>query len=202
MIDESSAYPKQQIDAINKKLKDAPKEAFLATIVEIDESEMVEFSMEPEDQSAMKFDWTPPAETAVVDSVVEEVALVEKPEPIVEEVLPEPEPESVVEEVVEAVIPEPEPVEEVVPEPEPEPIVEEVVPEPDPVVEEIAEAPVEEEKIVFRNILFDFDRSFLREESKVELNKISDYMSRKQSVNLRIDGHADWIGTPEQHDPF
>lgn len=200
VIDESSAYPTQQINAIDKKLKDAPKEAFLATIAEVDESEMVEFSFEPEDASNMKFDWAPPTDTAQEDSTetIEEVAMVEQPEP--EEVIETtPEPEPVVEEVaveepaepvIEEVIPEPEPVvEEIVEAPEPEPVVEKVVPEPTPIVEE--------EKIVFRNILFDFDRSFLREESKVELNKISYYMSRKQSVDLRIDGHADWIGTTE-----
>jgi outer membrane protein OmpA-like peptidoglycan-associated protein len=58
-------------------------------------------------------------------------------------------------------------------------------------------APGEEETIVFRNILFDFDRSFLRDESVKELNKVSNYMSVKNEVELRIDGHADWIGSEE-----
>ena len=102
--------------------------------------------------------------------------------------------EEVIEEVVEPIVVE-EPVVE-------EPVIQEMVVEETieekPEVEEIAQpsTPIEEEKIVFRNILFDFDRSFLREESKVELNKISDYMDKKNSVELRIDGHADWIGTP------
>ncbi|MEQ9186781.1 MAG: OmpA family protein [Cryomorphaceae bacterium] len=58
-------------------------------------------------------------------------------------------------------------------------------------------APHGEETIVFRNILFDFDRSFLREESIQELNKVSNYLSNKNEVELRIDGHADFLGTEE-----
>lgn len=53
------------------------------------------------------------------------------------------------------------------------------------------------ETIVFRNILFDFDKSFLRPASKDELNKIQAYMAGKPMVELQIDGHADWIGTVE-----
>lgn len=58
--------------------------------------------------------------------------------------------------------------------------------------------PTEEaETIVFRNILFDFDKSFLRQESISELNKINKYMASRGNTELRIDGHADWIGTTE-----
>jgi OOP family OmpA-OmpF porin len=53
------------------------------------------------------------------------------------------------------------------------------------------------ETIVFRNILFDFDKSFLRQESISELNKINKYMASRVNTELRIDGHADWIGTTE-----
>jgi len=55
----------------------------------------------------------------------------------------------------------------------------------------------EEETIVFRNILFDFDKSDLRKESIAELNKVSTYMNDKSQVEVQIDGHADWIGTVE-----
>ena len=55
----------------------------------------------------------------------------------------------------------------------------------------------EKETIVFRNILFDFDKSELRKESISELNKVSAYMSKQSAVEVQIDGHADWIGTIE-----
>jgi outer membrane protein OmpA-like peptidoglycan-associated protein len=222
VIDESSAYPQQQISAIDKKLKDAPVEAFLATIAEVDESEMVSFSWDPEDSGAMKLDWEMPAmNTSVTDEPVaepiketasitpppvaevepiEEVStpvVVEEPAVIAEEPMPEP---KAAEEVVVAAAP-------IEPVSTPEPT---AIPEPEveiPTASETALAKQEkmksttvegtEETIVFRNILFDFDRSNLREESKNELNKISDYMSRKQAIDLRIDGHADWIGSVE-----
>ncbi len=55
----------------------------------------------------------------------------------------------------------------------------------------------EDETIVFRNILFDFDKADLRKESVSELKKVADYMEKKGDVEVQIDGHADWIGTVE-----
>ena len=57
------------------------------------------------------------------------------------------------------------------------------------------EEEVQEETIVFRNILFDFDKSNLRKESINELNKVSSYMNKTAGVEVQIDGHADWVGT-------
>jgi len=37
----------------------------------------------------------------------------------------------------------------------------------------------------------------LREASISELNKVNNYMSNRSNTELRIDGHADWIGTTE-----
>lgn len=156
-----------------------------------------------------------------VEEVVEEIAeVVEEPvveEPVVEErtevvdepVVEEPTVEQVVEQpIVEEIVEEPV-VEEVVE----QPVVEEVIEE--PVVEEVAETPVvekpvvetpkvepvntpeAEETIVFRNILFDFDKSDIRKASVQELNKVSGYLTNKTEVELRIDGHADWIGSEE-----
>ena len=61
----------------------------------------------------------------------------------------------------------------------------------------VVEEEVVEETIVFRNILFDFDKSDLRKESISELNKVSAYMAKQSSVEVQIDGHADWIGSVE-----
>ena len=143
-----------------------------------------------------------------VEEVVEEIAEVVE-QPIVEEIVEEPTVEQVVEQpIVEEIVEEPV-VEEVVE----QPVVEEVIEE--PVVEEVAETPVvekpvvetpkvepvntpeAEETIVFRNILFDFDKSDLRKASVQELNKLSSYLTNKTEVELRIDGHADWIGSEE-----
>jgi outer membrane protein OmpA-like peptidoglycan-associated protein len=51
--------------------------------------------------------------------------------------------------------------------------------------------------VVFRNILFDFDKSELRSLSKEELNKIYNYLFTHPDKSLQLDGHADWIGTVE-----
>ncbi|MEQ9186778.1 MAG: tandem-95 repeat protein, partial [Cryomorphaceae bacterium] len=53
------------------------------------------------------------------------------------------------------------------------------------------------DKVVFRNILFDFDKSDLRPLSLEELNKIYQFMLANPSYELQLDGHADWIGTVE-----
>lgn len=62
------------------------------------------------------------------------------------------------------------------------------------------QAKVEDEgsdQIVFRNILFDFNKSDLRQLSIDELNKIADYMDSHPDFYLQLDGHADWIGTDQ-----
>lgn len=228
VIDEEQAYPKQQMKLIEDKLKDAPFEALLATLPEVDESALVVLE-DPSmiDNSSMIIPSGPiiPTEkpeevTEVVEEIAEEVSepIVEESieeEVIEEEILHTPMPEKVIAapetEIAEAVkvdIPTPEQpapiVEETVEVPEVSPI-ETIVPE---VKEEIIasasekaqptnEASTEEETIVFRNILFDFDKSFLRKESITELNKINKYMANRSNTELRIDGHADWIGTTE-----
>jgi outer membrane protein OmpA-like peptidoglycan-associated protein len=51
--------------------------------------------------------------------------------------------------------------------------------------------------VVFRNILFDFDKSDLRPLSEEELNKVYKYLMNNPEKTLQLDGHADWIGTVE-----
>ncbi|MEX2596223.1 MAG: OmpA family protein [Salibacteraceae bacterium] len=215
VIDEQSAYPDQQINAIDQKLKDAPLDAFLATIPEVDESEMVVMDDGPIDDSQMKMDWNETAQTETpateetpeveieqpIASEIKEVAQIEEvidEEVINEESIEEPEiqeteeiAEARTEEVEEAVSPEIDTIEEV----------EQEIEEQTATIEPIEKATPKEERepvnIVFRNILFDFDKSFLREESKNELTKISNYLSLKTAVEVQIDGHADWLGTPE-----
>ena len=49
----------------------------------------------------------------------------------------------------------------------------------------------------FENILFDYDRSSLRKESKVVLDSILAFMKLHPEVTLNISGHTDWKGSPE-----
>lgn len=51
--------------------------------------------------------------------------------------------------------------------------------------------------MVFKNILFDFDKNFLREASETELDKLYDYLVANEEVVLLVAGHTDWIGTEE-----
>jgi len=53
------------------------------------------------------------------------------------------------------------------------------------------------EMVVFKNILFDFDKSNLRDASEKELNKLYNYLNNNPEQTVRIDGHTDWIGTEE-----
>ena len=55
----------------------------------------------------------------------------------------------------------------------------------------------EKENSVFRNIIFDFDKSDLRLLSQKELDKIYAYLDKNPKYVLQLDGHADWIGTVE-----
>lgn len=49
----------------------------------------------------------------------------------------------------------------------------------------------------FANLLFDFDRYFLRAKSKDVLNNLKEYLSANPNVNIKLGGHADHIGTNE-----
>jgi outer membrane protein OmpA-like peptidoglycan-associated protein len=55
----------------------------------------------------------------------------------------------------------------------------------------------DDDVVVFRNILFDFDKSDLRPLSEEELNKVYKYLMNNPEKTLQLDGHADWIGTVE-----
>lgn len=59
---------------------------------------------------------------------------------------------------------------------------------------EIEKFPVNE-RIILRNVLFDFDQYVLREESKSELNKIILYLENNPDLNLKIFGHTDAVGS-------
>jgi outer membrane protein OmpA-like peptidoglycan-associated protein len=47
----------------------------------------------------------------------------------------------------------------------------------------------------FANILFDFDKFFLREKSKNVLDDVYNFMKARPTVSIRLDGHTDWFGS-------
>lgn len=53
------------------------------------------------------------------------------------------------------------------------------------------------EKVVLRNIFFDFDKSELKEESFIELDLLVQFMQENPKLKIRINGHTDNIGSSE-----
>ncbi len=53
------------------------------------------------------------------------------------------------------------------------------------------------EKIVLRNIFFDFNKATLRNESILELNRVVEVMNKNPSIIVEIAGHTDDIGSEE-----
>jgi OmpA-OmpF porin, OOP family len=56
---------------------------------------------------------------------------------------------------------------------------------------------VEQETIIFRNILFDFDKADLKPASFPILDEVVEYLKNKPGVRMEIQGHTDGIGTAE-----
>ena len=55
--------------------------------------------------------------------------------------------------------------------------------------------PGEQGSIVFRNILFDFDKSDIKAESYPILDEVMDYLDDHTDIKMEIQGHTDSIGT-------
>ncbi|MFT4603101.1 MAG: outer membrane protein OmpA-like peptidoglycan-associated protein [Arenicella sp.] len=54
--------------------------------------------------------------------------------------------------------------------------------------------------IDFANILFDFDKFFLRAKSMTVLDAVTAFMTENPTVSIRLDGHTDWFGSPVYND--
>ncbi len=68
----------------------------------------------------------------------------------------------------------------------------------DPFLMDIPLQPIREgEKVVLRNIFFEFDSYTLLEESIAELLKLYDFLVNNPSLRIRINGHTDSTGDPE-----
>jgi outer membrane protein OmpA-like peptidoglycan-associated protein len=65
-----------------------------------------------------------------------------------------------------------------------------------PVIKNIVLTPIEVGLTVrLKNIYFDFDKTTLKSESFVELNKVVDFLQRNSSVAIEISGHTDSKGS-------
>ena len=53
------------------------------------------------------------------------------------------------------------------------------------------------ETFVLRNVFFDFDKSILKNESNIELDKLVAYLSSNQNLKIEIGGHTDNQGNDE-----
>ncbi len=52
----------------------------------------------------------------------------------------------------------------------------------------------------FANILFDFDKFFLRQKSEDVLENLYQFLVQNPSVEVKLDGHTDWFGTDEYNE--
>ncbi|MFH2069403.1 MAG: peptidoglycan-associated lipoprotein Pal [Candidatus Omnitrophota bacterium] len=55
----------------------------------------------------------------------------------------------------------------------------------------------DEEKVVFKMIHFDFDKSDIRADARSVLEKVADYLKKNPKVKIVIEGHCDEMGTEE-----
>jgi len=53
------------------------------------------------------------------------------------------------------------------------------------------------EAMKFENILFDFDKSFIRPDARPILQAVADYLKKNRGAEVLIEGHCDERGTPE-----
>jgi peptidoglycan-associated lipoprotein len=60
-----------------------------------------------------------------------------------------------------------------------------------------AAAPAPVETASFETILFDFDKSFIRDDAKPKLAKVAEYMKKNKDAKVMIEGHCDERGTSE-----
>lgn len=67
-----------------------------------------------------------------------------------------------------------------------------------PLIKDLVLQPIEVGVTVrLKNIYFDFDKTTLKKESFVELNKVVDFLKQNPSVEIQIEGHTDSKGSDE-----
>jgi peptidoglycan-associated lipoprotein len=58
-------------------------------------------------------------------------------------------------------------------------------------------AATQEKPSLFQDILFDFDKSLIRDDAKPVMASVSDYLKKNKGTKLLIEGHCDERGTSE-----
>ncbi len=58
---------------------------------------------------------------------------------------------------------------------------------------------VKKQLVLLKNIFFDFNKYGLKEESKVELDRLVQLLNENLSVKIQIEGHTDNIGKPAEN---
>lgn len=81
---------------------------------------------------------------------------------------------------------------EVVPPPAPAPVA-----APEPVPPPPPPAPIKEKVTIVLNVLFDTDKSIVKDEYSGEIKKVADFMNEFPDTVATIEGHTDEIGTKE-----
>jgi len=60
---------------------------------------------------------------------------------------------------------------------------------------------IERNKVyTLKNVLFDFDKSYLLDSSKIELDQLYEYLEAHKYLQIEIYGHTDQVGTQERND--
>jgi outer membrane protein OmpA-like peptidoglycan-associated protein len=71
-------------------------------------------------------------------------------------------------------------------------------PSSDPVLKDVPLEPLETgAKVIMKNVFFETDHYDLMEESKIELNKLIDLLTKNPAVKIEIGGHTDNVGKHE-----
>jgi len=69
----------------------------------------------------------------------------------------------------------------------------------EPLPEDTATAAAPSEPVVLRNVFFDTGSASLRPESTPELNRLARLLKENPGLNVRINGHTDNVGSPEDN---
>jgi outer membrane protein OmpA-like peptidoglycan-associated protein len=56
------------------------------------------------------------------------------------------------------------------------------------------------EKVVLKNIFFDTDKFVLKDESKVEVEKLIEFMNTNPRVRIEVSGHTDNVGDKKKNE--
>jgi outer membrane protein OmpA-like peptidoglycan-associated protein len=56
------------------------------------------------------------------------------------------------------------------------------------------------EKVILKNIFFDTDKFILKDESKIEIDKLIEFMNTNPRIKIEVGGHTDNIGEKKKNE--